>query len=105
MSASLQKLIKQYLQYFYWFLEDELNADELDYMLYLRDRIHESGGELGDLDFVWRANAKKMLKQKSVLQSPMSKEWWWKEDVWRRFASTHNSRRTQSRRRISSLST
>ncbi len=106
MSASIQKIIKQYLQYFYWFLGDKLNDDELDYMLYLRDRIHESNGDLGDLDSVWRANAKFMLTHSKVFNHPLSDAWWWKKSTWEKLTSKQhrsvNGKRKKSPRSITS---
>ncbi|MBI5473530.1 MAG: hypothetical protein HY961_14415 [Ignavibacteriae bacterium] len=88
----LEKLIRQFVQYFHWFLDEELTVDELDYMLDLRDRIHEAGGDLGDLDSVWRANAKEMLRHKSLFSSPLTNQWWWKEEVWEKLASNQSRR-------------
>ncbi|MEK7249531.1 MAG: hypothetical protein AAB209_03815 [Bacteroidota bacterium] len=97
-SKARNKLIRQYLQYFQWFLEEELTVDELDYMLHLRDRIHELRGDLGDLDAVWRANAKKMLRFKSVFNIPMSEKWWWRKEVWQRLSSTRTKPKNQKRK-------
>ncbi len=85
--SSLHDFITEYLKYFQWFLEDKLDEYEFDYMLHLRDRINELRGDLGDLDGVWRTNAKKVLRFKTVLSIPMSDAWWWKKEVWQKLAS------------------
>ena len=94
---SLHGIITDYLKYFHWFLDDKLDEYEFDYMLHLRDRITELGGDLGDLDAVWRTNAKKVLRFKSVLSIPMSDSWWWKKEVWQKLASPRTKSKLQKR--------
>lgn len=103
MTESLQKLIAEYLQYFRWFLEGEIASEELDYMLHLRDRIQEARGDLGDLDTIWRANAKRMLERKSVFQKPMSDSWWWNESTWRKLASRATQKKPRKIRSVGRL--
>lgn len=98
LKPSLHDIITEYLKYFHWFLEDKLDEYELDYMLHLRDRINELRGDLGDLDAVWRTNAKKMLRLKSVFSIPMSDSWWWKKEMWQKLASPRTKSKHPRRR-------
>ncbi len=100
LKPSLHQIITEYLKYFHWFLEDQLDEYELDYMLHLRDRIHELRGDLGDLDAVWRANAKKMLRHKSVFKFPMSEAWWWKKESWQKVADTPRHVKSTKRHKV-----
>jgi hypothetical protein len=107
MSSAAHRLIRTYLKFFQMFLDGDIVVQELDYMMFLRDRIHEEGGELGDLDSVWRAHARKMLLYKSLFHYPMSDAWWWKKEAWEKLASKQrraaNGKRKRSARTASSM--
>lgn len=92
MPIKQRNLITEYLNYFLWFLNGKLTPDELDYMLYLRDQLEKSGGNLGDLDVVWKSHAQQMLRYGMVFDEPLSNNWWWKKSEWEKLVKgSHRS--------------
>lgn len=81
-NITIQKLLREYLKYFQWFLDKEISSEELDYMLHLRDRLEEAHCDLGDLDNVLRMNAQQVVKHKSIFEKPMTSSWWWSYAEW-----------------------